>query len=143
MIRRLVSCSCVVALLALGACGDGDRSLSDRAATSLQTRVEAVKAAAAERDADAAVRALAALRTSLDSLRRSGDVPAERARSILAAANVVEAELVGITTTTTTTTTTTVLPPTPPSERSDDDRGKGNDHGKGNDRGEDEGLGDD
>jgi hypothetical protein len=88
--------------------------------------VPAVRAAVGARDADGAARALETLRASVARLRRSGDVTAERAAAILAAASGVEGNLVAITTTTTTTTTLPV-PSTVPH-----DNGRGNGKGDGN-----------
>jgi hypothetical protein len=93
--------------------------MSDDATKTLDSQVSAVRYAVQARDADGAARALQTLRSSVERLRRSGDITDSRASKILAAAGAVETELVSITTTTTTTTTTL-----PPATRKP---GKGND----------------
>jgi hypothetical protein len=115
-----------VAAALLSACGGGDPpSMSGDAAKRLDAQVAAVRYAVQARDADAAARALETLRTSVEQLRRSGDLTDKRASQIVAAAGSVETQLVSITTTTTTTTTT--LPPAPPPKpgKGDDKKGKG------------------
>ena len=129
--RRLVVV--VLAVCALTACGGEPPSVSDRAATQLHAQVTAVRTAVGARDADGAARALEELRASVARLRRRGDVSADRATAILAAAAGVERQLVSITTTTTTTTT---APPAPPGKGDDHGNGKGNggkDNGQGGD----------
>jgi hypothetical protein len=129
--------SCRVALVGLvalavtcfAACGSGSPSVSDDAASELHAQVTAVRTAVGAHDADGAAQALDTLRASVTKLRRSGDVSADRAREILAAATAVQTRLVSITTTTTTTTT---VPPTVPNDKGDDHgKGKGNGKGKG------------
>jgi hypothetical protein len=109
---RLRLASPAIAALVLTACGGGLAPMSDHAAARVHDEVAAVRFAVQARDADGASRALATLRTSVERLRRSGDLTSEKADEILAAATGVQAQLVAITTTTTTTTTT--LPPAPP-----------------------------
>ena len=129
MRRGLVIVALAVSVLA--SCGDGSPSVSDDAASELHAQVTAVRTAVGAHDAERATRALDTLRASVSRLRRSGDVSADRAREILAAATAVQNRLVSITTTTTTTTTTTV-PPTVPNDKGDDHgNGKGNGKGKG------------
>jgi len=126
--RRLVIVALAVSVLA--ACGGGSPSVSDDAASELHAQVTAVRTAVGAHDAERAARALDTLRASVSKLRRSGDVSADRAREILAAATAVQTRLVSITTTTTTTTTT--VPPTVPNDEGDDHgNGKGNGKGKG------------
>lgn len=125
MRRAFVAILLVATLLA--ACGGGSPSMTARGASELHAQVTAVRAAASAHDADGAARALDTLRASVARLRRSGDVTADRATTILAAASTVEDQLVSITTTTTTTT----VPPTVPPDQGDDRKGNGK--GKGRD----------
>jgi len=121
--RTRVAGFCVAVAL-LSACGGGDLpSISGDAAKTLDSQVTAVRAAVQARDADAAARALATLRASVERLRRSGDITDNRASQILAAAGAVETQLVSITTTTTT--TTLPLPPATKPGKGHDKQEKG------------------
>jgi hypothetical protein len=109
----VVALAAVCALFAgsvLVGCGGETAPMSEAAAHRLRTRFTAVRAAVEAHDADAAERALDALRQTVDRLRRRDDVSDSRVADILAAAAVVEDQLVTITTTTTTTTTTAAPP---------------------------------
>jgi hypothetical protein len=134
-----------VGYAALTACGGGSPSMNGDAATELDARVTAVRAAVVARDAAGAEVALDELRHSVSRLRHDDALSDERAVDILAAAGDVDDQLVTITTTTTTTTattTTTTAPPAPPAPPTvddkgdkDDDKGKGKDEGKGGGKG--------
>jgi hypothetical protein len=128
--RPLLVAIALVTLL-LTACGGGGMpTMSDDAASRVQSQVTAVRNAVAARDADGAARALATLRSTVEHLRRSGDVSAAKASEIVAAATDVQAQLVAITTTTTTTTTRPPAPPTKPAKGPKGDEGE---HGNGHD----------
>lgn len=126
--KRLVTVL-IVALALLAACDGGSPSISDDGAARLRSEVAAVRTAVGARDADAAARALDILRASVSHMRRSGDLSADRAATILDAAAAVDAELVSITTTTTTTTTT--VPVHAPPGKGDEEHGKGQDKSNG------------
>jgi hypothetical protein len=115
----------LLGLLFLGACGGTLSTMSNDAAARVHREVTAVRSAVVARDADGAARALASLRTSVEHLRRSGDLTSDKAREILAAASGVQAQLVAITTTTTTTTTLPPAPPTKPGKGPKPGEGKG------------------
>lgn len=88
---RIVICLAAV-VLALSACG-GDPGLSTAVAGELQDEVGAVRSAAEEGDADGAQAALEELRAAVDRGVQAGEIDAERARQILAAAADVEGRL--------------------------------------------------
>ncbi len=108
---RVGAAGAVVVTVLLAGCGGGSSSLTlpAGAARQLQAQVAAVRADAVGFDPAAARRDLTNLETTVRQLGRSGQIPAIRATSILAAAHAVEIDLVLLPTTTTTTTT----PPAP------------------------------
>jgi hypothetical protein len=102
-----------VALLAggLAGCG-GSSSLPPAAATQLQPRVAAIRAAASAGDPIGARAAAGELQRMVTALRASGDLSAKQATAILAAAAQVDTQLALLTppvaeTSTSTTTATT------------------------------------
>ncbi len=85
-LRPLLASIALVTLL-LSACGGGGLpTMSDDAASRVHAQVTAVRDAVTARDADGAARALATLRSTVEHLRRSGDVSGAKAAEILAAA---------------------------------------------------------
>jgi len=114
-VTRVGAAGAVVVMVLLAGCGGGSSALTlpAGAARQLQAQVAAVRADAVGLDPAAARRDLTNLETTVRQLGRSGQIPAVRAASILAAAHAVENALVLLPTTTTTTTTTTPPPPHP------------------------------
>jgi hypothetical protein len=133
-VRRLSILFVVATMAVLAGCGGRSSSISGDAATDLQHRAAAVRAAVDAHDADAATRALDALHASVDHWRATAKLTRERATQIVVAADAVRAQLPSITTTTTTTT----IPASPPATNG---HGKDNGNGHGNGNGGDEGGG--
>ena len=109
----------VATVLALSACGGAGDDLSEATTAQLESQVAAIRAAAVAGDRPGAEAAVAKLRTTVTQLEQAGDMSAERARDVLAAAAAVEIQL-GLLPAPTTTT----APPPPPAdqeERKDDD----------------------
>jgi hypothetical protein len=112
--RALARLASVVVLgVAVAGCGSG---LSEHAAIELEARVDAVRAAAEARSRDGAAAAVTELQATVAALLESGEIDADKANEILAAADGVQNALVLIPTTT--------VP-------EDDDHGNGEGKGKG------------
>ena len=147
--RRLLAA--LVLSAALSSCGSSD-DLSENASRLLALHVDAVDAAIAEGDRDAAARSLDEVREAVAALETEDEVGSDRAEDILTAADNVEErldQLTAPTTTTTTapstttttttepppTTTTTTAPPTtttaPPTTTTTQPEGQGNGNGNG------------
>jgi hypothetical protein len=125
-VRRVPTATAVIAAalvaLALTGCGSSSPGIGESASTQLELRVQAVRDAALARNRALAEEKLADLVQSVNVLRRSDKISANRAEKVLDAANTVRAQLLTIPTTTTTTTT---LPPTT-REQNEDRRKKDN-----------------
>lgn len=83
----------LAALVVLGGCGSGQPSLSDQEVTALLAGVDRVRAAAAEGDEITAAAALSQLRNEVLKLTERGEIGADQAEEILAAAAEVADEL--------------------------------------------------
>lgn len=88
-------------VVALAGCSKDEPEMTERAAAQLQPRVAEIRQLAGERKADQVAAKLAELRTIVEDLRADGDLSADRARDVLAAADGVQSRLRLITTTTT------------------------------------------
>lgn len=104
-------------------CGDPDGKLPDQAASALQPRVEAIRAAAAAGDRAGAQAGVDQLRTQLSELRGSGVLGEDDAARVLDAVDAVEVRLALLPTTT----TTTAPPPAIQDDGGHDDEDRGKD----------------
>lgn len=110
-----------VLALVLASCGHGKPAISNDASTALQAKVAQLRASASAHDAPAVAAELEALRAQVAELRRTDQLSATAAQTVLDAATAVDRTLPLITTTTTT------PRPVP---------GRGHDKGEGNDGGD-------
>ena len=108
-------------------CGRDQPGLSNQAAADLQARVGRVRAAAVAGNGSGAGAELAALRSTVDRYRGQGQISAERAADVLAAAGEVEAGLALLpppapaATTTTTSTPVRRAPVEPEGDKEDEE----------------------
>jgi hypothetical protein len=131
----------VALVVALAGCGT-DGGIGEASAT-LAPRVAAIRAAAANGDAAAAVGELAALRQSVASLRAAGELSDDDAARVLTASAEVEAELATLapsvpspqtasTVAGAVTTTSTTSTSSPPAAQHKEPKGKGKAEDNGN-----------
>ena len=114
----------VVVFLLFAACGGSGSGVSRSAATRLQARVTAIRAAASHTDRRGTARELARLLVTVDQLKAKGEISSDAVTRIRRAAAAVRAELFLLPVPTTT--TTTVAPNEDP--KHGNGRGKGNKH---------------
>lgn len=109
----------------LGSCG-GHSSISAGASSQLETRAQAIRAAASAHDPAQAAAQLAAMRAQVTRLEQQGQISPSKAQAILAAADAVQAQLATIPVPPPSTTSTT-----PPAQLPAPGHGQAGDQGGG------------